>query len=254
MLGISVGQSGDWEKAAGILGTAPIKLRVAIDRAVLQEAEFFRNKVVEGIKEQAPGGIAFKPLAETTLAIRRFLGFKGTKALIVGGDLRNSIKVVKQQTPLGAEAFIGVNRSAKGKNGQDMVNVARVHEFGSNPIVIKVTPAMRRFLMAAFTRELPGGGKGSGGGGISRGIIIVRVPARPFLRPVAEKWFNGQEAAERFQARVAENLGGMFGLLGAPGGGPRSEAAAIARAARIKKAALGPPGRDPLTGRFKRGK
>jgi hypothetical protein len=47
-------------------------------------------KIVEGIREQAPGGRAFAPLEPTTLAIRQFRGFRGTKALLVAGDLRTA--------------------------------------------------------------------------------------------------------------------------------------------------------------------
>jgi hypothetical protein len=216
---IRVHTTGDWVKASRILGAAPMKIRVALDRAVLQEAHFFRRKVVEGFREQAPGGKQFKPLSETTLAIRRFKGFGGTKALIVTGDLRNSISVIKKMTTFGAEAFVGVLRSARGKGGRKLINIAEVHEFGSRPIMIPVTPAMRKFLMAAFSASgLTGGG--GGGGGFRRGIIIVKIPARPFIRPVIEKYFDGPKAAARFHARVAANLGGILGHFGPARGGP----------------------------------
>ena len=51
----------------------------AFDKALMQEAQFLRTKIVEGIREQAPGGRAFAPLAPTTLAIRQFRGFRGTR-------------------------------------------------------------------------------------------------------------------------------------------------------------------------------
>lgn len=210
---VRISKTGDWDKASKILGAAPFKIRRAMDRAVLQEAQFFRRKVVEGFRQQAPGGVRFKPLAETTLAIRRFQGFSGSKALIVRGDLRNSVKVVKRNGPAGVEAFVGVLKNARGRGGQSLVNVAEVHEFGAGPIVIPVTPAMRKFLMAAFTQELGGFG-GGGGGGLSRGIIVMRIPARPFISPVAEAFFKGPEAAARFQARFAAAMGFDFGAAG----------------------------------------
>lgn len=208
---IRIATTGDWGKAATILGTAPRRLRVAMDRAVFQEAQFFRRKVVEGIREQAPGGRAFKPLRPTTLAIRRFRGFTGTKALIVRGDLRNAYTVVRKVTPLGAEAWIGVRRNARGRGGQNLANIAEIMEFGSRPIVIPVTPAMRKFLMAAFSKA---GLSGGGTGGFRRGFIIMKIPARPVLQPVADKFFSGPAAAARFQARVAVNLGGILGHFG----------------------------------------
>jgi len=201
---VKVTKIGDWRLAHRLVTTARRRFKDTTDKAVLQEAQFFRTKVVEGIREQAPGGQPFKPLAPTTLAIRRFRGFKGTKALIVRGDLRNSIVVVKQ--PGGV--FVGVLRTAKGKDGQALVNVAAVHEHGSQPIVVKLTPKARRFLHAAFRAAglgRPAGDKPS------TGIAVIKVPARPFLRPVFEKYADGTVVAQRFLGRVARLLGGDFG-------------------------------------------
>jgi phage gpG-like protein len=191
---------GAWSRVGKLLASAPKRMREAVDKALMQEAQLFRTKIVEGIREQAPGGKAFAPLAPTTLAIRRFRGFKGTKALLVQGDLRNSITVVKE----GDRVFVGVLRSAKGRAGQRLVDVAAVHEFGSRPIVVKLTPKARAFLHAAFRRAgLDSPGKPS------TGIAIIRVPARPFLGPVFEKWGGDADAvSKRFLERVAKNLGG----------------------------------------------
>ena len=251
MAGIRIGLSGDWRRAARILTVAPARIRLAIDQAVLQEAQFFRKKVVEGFRTQEPGGKAFKPLAETTLAMRRFKGFGGTKALIVRGDLRNSIKVVKKPTPLGAEAFIGVLKSARGKDGTSLVNIAAVHEFGSRPIVMEMTPAMRKFLAKVFTQEL--GSFGEGGSGSGAGltqIIILQIPARPFLQPVIEKHFGSAESALRFQARVAANLDGMFGVISGVGGVSSSRRSLFSTVGNAIKRTRGGPARDPETGRF----
>jgi hypothetical protein len=198
---VRVTKVGDWDFARRFVSTAARRFKEAVDKAVLQEAQFFRTKIVEGLREQAPGGQPFAPLAPTTLAIRRFRGFKGTKALIVRGDLRNSIVVVKQ--PGGV--FVGVLRTAKGKAGQPLVNVAAVHEFGSRPIVLKLTPKARRFLHAAFRSaglDAPAGDRPS------VGIAVVRVPARPFLRPVFEKYGQAEDVSRRFLERVARVLEG----------------------------------------------
>ena len=243
---IRIGLTGDWRRASRILSTGPAVIRTAIGVAVAQEAQFFRRKVIEGFREQAPGGQAFKPLAETTLAIRRFTGFRGTKALIVRGDLRNSVKVVNRRGIFGAESFIGVLKSAKSSDGKDLVNIAEVHEFGSRTFLIEVTPAMRRFLAAAFTQEL--GGLSGGRGGLTRGVIVVKIPARPFLQPVIDAFFSGPVAAARFQARVAVAMGGTFGGSAGAGQG-RGGRGTLGRALRR---ARGGPVRDPTTGRFVR--
>ncbi len=200
---------GDWKDAGRILTGAGERLRGAVDKAVLQEAQFFRTKIVEGIREQAPGGQPFKPLAPTTVAIRRFRGFKGTKALLVRGDLRNSIVVLRR--PEGV--FVGVLRTSKGREGQPLVNVAAIHEYGSRPIVLKLTEKARRFLHAAFREAM----LDSPPKGTSTGIAVIRVPARPFFAPVFEKYgADADVVARRFLGRVANLLGGDFGRTGGP--------------------------------------
>jgi hypothetical protein len=195
---------GDWSLARRILTSASRRFKDAIDKAVLQEAQFFRTKIVEGLREGAPGGQAFAALAPTTLAIRRFRGFKGTKPLVVRGDLRNSIAVVKQADGV----FVGVLRTAKGKSGQSLANIAATHEFGSRAIAVKLTPKARRFLHAAFRSaglDAPDADRKT------RGIAVIRIPARPFLRPVFEEHGKPEDVSRRFLDRVAKLLGGDFG-------------------------------------------
>ena len=200
-------KTGDWTAARRILASAPKRIREAQDKAVLQEAQFFRTKIVEGLRSGAPGGQAFQPLAPTTLAIRRLRGGKSTKPLIHHGDLRNSIAVVRE----GNGVFVGVLRSAKSSGGGSLVNIAAVHEFGSRPIVVKITPKVRRFLHAAFRKA---GLDEKSGDRPSTGVAVIRIPARPFLRPVFEKYGAPEEVARRFVERVAKLLGGDFGSVG----------------------------------------
>lgn len=115
---------------------------------------------------------------------------------MVHGDLRNSIAVIVQ----GDEAFVGVPRKARGRNGRSLVDVAQVQEFGSNPIVIPVTARMRRFL---FTMLRKAGKEPQPGSG--KGVVVVTIPARPFLRPAFRKFSEG--AQQRFLGRVARLMG-----------------------------------------------
>ena len=200
-------KTGDWTAARRILASAPKRLHEAQQKAVLQEAQFFRTKIVEGLRSGAPGGDAFQPLAPTTLAIRKLRGSKGTKPLIRYGDLRNSIAVVKE----GDGVFVGVLRSAKSSGGAALVNVAAIHEFGSRPIVVKITPKVRRLLHVAFRQA---GLEEKSGDRPSTGIAVIRIPARPFLRPVFEKYGSPEVVARRFVERVAKLLGGDFGSAG----------------------------------------
>jgi hypothetical protein len=207
---------GPWPVARRILATAAPRLQRAIGQAVMQEAQALRAEIIGGLTSQAPGGDPIKPLAASTIAKRRLLRFSGTKALIVRSDLRRSVTV--QDLP-GFGAFVGVNRTARGRGGQLLANVAELNEFGSRPIAIRITPRMRRFLMAlrgagggAGGEGAGGGGGGAGGAGGGPGIVIVQIPARPFIRPAADKLFgNREQVSARFLGRISRLLGGDFG-------------------------------------------
>lgn len=193
---MAVSRTGDWARARRLLTAAPQRLQAALGTAVRQEAHALRNEIVQGLTSQSPGGEALKPPSPLTIAARQLEGFSGSKALIVRGDLRNSITVIVQ----GDEAFIGVSRSARSKDGASMMDLAKLHEFGGPPVVIPMTPKMRRFLFALLRQA---GKEPTGGNG--RGVIVVQVPARPFLRPAFDKFREG--ASRRFLERVARELG-----------------------------------------------
>ncbi len=197
---MSVRKTGDWALARRLLSSAPVRLKGAVGKALRQEAQLLRSQIVQGITKQAPGGQAFKKLSPLTIAARESKGFKGTKALIVRGDLRNSISALVRND----EAFVGVLRKAKDKQGNPLINVAQIQEFGAGPIVIPMTDAMRRFLFAL----LQDAGKKSSGGGSSSGVVVINIPARPFLRPAFKEFSKG--AQRRFLDRIA----GQLGVLG----------------------------------------
>ena len=171
---IQIKKIGTWAKVGRLLATAPRRMQAAFDKALWQEGQFIRTKIVEGIREQAPGGRAFAPIAPTTLAIRQFRGFHGTKALIVQADLRNSITVVRD----GDRVLVGVLRTARNRAGKSLVDIAALQEYGSRPIVIHLTPKARAFLHAAFRHA---GLDASSSGQPSVGIAVIQIPARPFL-------------------------------------------------------------------------
>ncbi|HHV62119.1 MAG TPA: hypothetical protein GXX51_05715 [Firmicutes bacterium] len=154
---------GDWDKAIRIFTGLDLKYRQAIKRALNRVGVYVRDKIKRGIRDQAPGGREFSPLSELT--IRR----KGSsKALIETGDFIGAVtfKVVG-----GDAVFVGLLRSARGKDGQSLVNIGEVHEFGC---VIPVTPKMRGFFRGVF------------GVNLKPSTTAIRIPPRPYLRPVLE--------------------------------------------------------------------
>jgi len=193
---MAVSRTGDWARARRLLTAAPQRLQAAIGTAVRQEAHALRNEIVQGLTSQSPGGEALKPPSPLPIAARQLEGFSGSTALIVRGALRHAITVIVQ----GDEAFIGVSRSARSKDGASMMDLANLHEFGGPPVIIPMTPKMRRFLFALLRQA---GKEPTGGSG--RGVSVVQVPARPFLRPAFDKFREG--ATRRFLERVARELG-----------------------------------------------
>ena len=141
-----------------------------------------RDMIRLGIRDQAPGGKPYSPpLSPWTLAARKYrLKKKGTKIHIASGAMLRSINV--QFTGKGAATVVnvGVKRGAREANGKDVVNIARVQEFGAGPFAIPFTPKMRGYL-AKLAKDA--GLPPSSGGGGGAPVIIVKIPARPFLRP-----------------------------------------------------------------------
>jgi len=194
---LGVSKIGDWKKAAKILMEAPERIEAATKRALDQEALF----LVGEIKKKLRAG-PFKPLAKTTLLLRKLKGRKGTKPLIATSDMRNSVTKVNTD----AGVFIGIPRTAmsKPKDGSQpvkYVDLADIHEHGRT-FAIRVTAKMRRFWFAVLFKGQPPQG---GGGGGSKGIIIIHIPARPFVRPVFEA--EKDNIAGRLEDRLVKLLG-----------------------------------------------
>lgn len=160
---MTIEKYGDWDKALKFFSTLESRYDAAIKRALNRVGVYVRDKIKQGIRDQAPGGQAFVPLSEFTISRK-----KSSKALIDHGDLIGSItfKLVGNDA-----VFVGVLRTARGKQGQDLVNIAEVHEFGA---IVPVTPKMRGFFAGVFGVHL------------KKTTKAIRIPARPYLRPVLE--------------------------------------------------------------------
>jgi len=145
---MGVKRTGDWDKARAKLnaGMAP-RLAKALRQATIRNALFLVREIQRGIRSQSPGGRPFVKLAEST--IKR----KGSsKALIDTGFLINAIT----QKIMADKAFVGLLRGTVNKDGEDMVNIGAVMEYGA-------------------TIKHPNG-------------ATIIIPPRPFLHPVMDKY------------------------------------------------------------------
>jgi len=191
-------RTGDWDRARSLLAAGPARLRGALGALLEQETQTLRGQIVEGLKSQAPGGKALPPLAATTLAARRMVGAGGIKALLRCGTLPEAI-VVRLS---GLEAFVGVSGGARAGGGKSAADLAKLHEFGAGPFVVRLSTKARRFLFAMLRQS--GQERGSSGGG-GRGVAVIRIPPRPFLRPAFEAYRKGIRG--RIALQVARLLG-----------------------------------------------
>lgn len=92
----------------------------------------------------------------------------GGRGALRRGDLSNSITVFIH----GDEAFVGVSRSARSKDGASTMDLANLHEFGGQPVIIPMTPKVRRFLFVLLRQA---GKESTGGSG--RGVVVHRQAA-----------------------------------------------------------------------------
>jgi hypothetical protein len=168
----------------------------AVSQGIDREALLLSRAIRTGIRTQAPAGQRFTPLAASTIALKG-----SSKALIDKGDLIASITTTKVRLANRLIArFVGVHRTAIGKAGQRLANIAEIHEFGTKPYTIPVTPKLRGWFNAMaeqgiFPRRM------------SAATRIIRhpgIPARPFLRPPFEQWSEGAE--DRLNAQVLAAL------------------------------------------------
>lgn len=201
---------GDWRQASKLLKTAVEKdaMKKALYYATMLEAQEAKRQIVSGITRQSPAGKRFLPIAVITKILRLAKGFRGSKALLVSGTLQKSIVV----RPAGIGRFyVGVLRNSRSADGRDLFRIATVHEYGA-VIVIRVTAKMRRYLMMTLNKygarvRTPHRFRGPNAGTLGRPIIVIRIPARPFIGPVLERLVKNRNALrKRMQANIASKL------------------------------------------------
>jgi phage gpG-like protein len=145
---MGVKRFGDWDRAKALLADSPgVRLTLAIRQATIKNALLLVREIKRGIVKQAPGGVPFVKLAERTIERKG-----SSKALIDTGFLLSAIT----QKIMAEEAFVGLLRGTVNKDGEQMVNIGAIMEYGA-------------------TIKHPSG-------------VTIILPARPFLHPVMEAY------------------------------------------------------------------
>ncbi len=157
---MTVRRTGDWDKArAKINASLGPRLAAALKQATIRNALLLVREIQRGIRSQTPGGKPFVKLAQSTIDRKG-----SSKALIDTGFLVNAIT----QKIMADKAFVGLLRGTVNKDGEDMVNIGAVMEYGA-------------------TIQHPNG-------------ATIIIPARPFLHPVMEK--HRKEILENYRRAI----------------------------------------------------
>ena len=157
---MGVKRFGDWDKAKALLASNPgTRLTLAIRQATIKNALLLVREIKRGIVKQAPGGVPFVQLAESTIERKG-----SSKALIDTGFLLAAIT----QKIMADQAFVGLLRGAVNQDGEQMVNIGAIMEYGA-------------------TIKHPSG-------------ATIILPARPFLHPVMEAY--REQVIENYQAAI----------------------------------------------------
>jgi hypothetical protein len=175
---IGVKLIGDWKLAKRVLETAPAAFDRALKATIGAEAE----RIAGAIRKKIASGVP-PPNAPSTVYLKG-----SSKTLIASGEMQKTVQVVWKGK---FQAFIGIPANAK----KGTARLADIHESG-RVIVQQMTPKQRRFLHAKFP-----GYTGSG-----TGIIVIHIPARPFIKPVFEDY--EKSGKPKFLKALGENLDG----------------------------------------------
>jgi len=186
---IKAKKTGPWAAVGDFLPWMRKNARAIGRAAVSRDARFAAKQLKRAIKTEGKSvGEKWPPLAESTRAGGRKKPLQDTKTLL------KSIKVKR----FGARTFVGVDGSVRYPDGTSVATVAGTHE-GGKVIIIPLTNKMRRAIFAKMRRR--GSFKGGGGPG-GGGVMVIKIPARPFIKPTIDKFYGSKARATLRLARA----------------------------------------------------
>lgn len=144
---MALSRFGDWDRAKALLANGfSQRLATAVRQATIKNALLLVRETKRGIRDQAPGGKQFEPLAQVTIDRKG-----SSKALIDTGFLVNAIT----QKIISDGAFVGLLRTSIRKDGESVANIGAIMEYGAtinhpSGAVIAIPP--RPFLHPTMER------------------------------------------------------------------------------------------------------
>lgn len=134
---------GDWQKMRALLN--PTKFQAALKKNIRRATEINALIILKEIRKRVQEG-GYSANAALTVLI------KGSSKPLVGTGDDELFKAVTHEMVNDFSAFIGVLKSARGKSGEPMVDVAAVIHEG---MTIKVTDKMRGLFIALADATRP---------------------------------------------------------------------------------------------------
>jgi hypothetical protein len=209
---VAKGMSGPWKPTGDTLKKlgSPALWHEAKRRAVLKECHRLRGIMVLSFNKGGPPGRKWKALSTFTQLVGRMKGKGDRHPLLDTGDLRNSHSVVEEDNDT---FFVGIHRTAKSKKkggSFSMVNLGLIHEHGTKPIYIRITPKMRWWWRNVLVPGTKGQIRPLKNTTIA---IVVRIPARPWIGPIWD--MEKDRSATNVMNDTVKNLGipGLTGMM-----------------------------------------
>lgn len=132
---MSVEKTGDWAKFEAMLARAGREFKANVQKATNDNGNMLQN----AIRNRISAGQVQPATGEKHRRWKERHGFS-TTTLLQTGSLVNAIKYDRKGWN---EGFVGVNRNAVGKDGQSLVSLAAVHEYGSESRNIPARPYIK---------------------------------------------------------------------------------------------------------------
>lgn len=171
----------------------------AVSIVLAKEAFRLSNEMKNGLIAQRPGGKPILPLSRMTILLRGFRIKRGpthTKALIDSGSMVDAVEARRKSK---FHYTAGVHRNVRSKDGKSLVDIARIHEYGTKVYTVTVTPKMHRFSIALYIAGILNAPWRIGQ------KLRRKIPARPWLNPAKDVW--EKKADERFSVELGAVLG-----------------------------------------------
>lgn len=204
---IKVRRVGNWRAlTAAMEQLDPAAFQIALDKALDEEGEMAVKNIRKNLKTNGRyAGKPFLPVSSFTKAARRLRGSMKRVALNDTGGLAEAFEVKRTGK---RSRKVQVNPTAKTSRSKGnkipLSAVASMNENGAQFFISNPSRAFFKFLGLVMGKSKSYTGASSPG---NKGTIMIKIPKRPFVKPVHDKMYgNRQKAKRRMQLSIAKSF------------------------------------------------